>query len=457
MIIDQQKLALPLTSATISTYRNYLNSSSPTELAELMEKISVKERLLIFEVISPQLATHTFEYLPFLIQKELIALLPSDLAFTVLNDLSPDDRTAFLEELPADILNPLLKVLSPEERSKSLALLGYPANSIGRLMTPDYIAIQMDWNVQQVLDFVRLHGKNSETINVIYGIDEQGKLIDDFKIRDFLLAPTYTLVRQLGDKKFIALSPADDEEAAIAVFRKYNRTALPVIDAHGSLLGIVTVDDILHLADQETTEDIQKIGGTRALEKPYMTMPFFELIRKRITWLIILFVGELFTATAMGYFQDEIAKAVVLSLFLPLIISSGGNAGSQASTIIIRALALGEVKLRDYWRIMKRELMAGLLLGCILGAIGFFRVVLWSLFTPLYGPHWDLVAMTVGCGLVGVVLWGNLMGSMLPFILKRAGADPATSSAPFVATLVDVTGLIIYFSLAILILQGTLL
>jgi magnesium transporter len=249
----------------------------------------------------------------------------------------------------------------------------------------------------------------------------------------------------------------DDQETAVAVFRKYDRTALPVVDLNGMLVGIVTVDDVLDVVEEEATEDIQKFGGLEALDEPYVSTPLLAMVKKRATWLVILFLSEMLTATAMGFFEDEIAKAVVLALFVPLIISSGGNSGSQAATLIIRALALGEVKLRDWWMVMRREIYSGILLGLILGAIGFLRIAAWSAFSDIYGPHWILVGLTVGISLVGIVLWGTLAGSMLPFVLKRFGADPATSSAPFVATLVDVTGLLIYFTVAVLLLRGTLL
>jgi magnesium transporter len=236
-----------------------------------------------------------------------------------------------------------------------------------------------------------------------------------------------------------------------------NRTALPVTDTDNILLGIVTVDDILWIANEEYTEDIQKIGGTEALDEPYLDINIFRLVKKRVSWLVILFLGEMLTATAMGFFEHAIEKAVVLALFIPLIISSGGNSGSQASTLIIQAMALGEVTIADWWRVMRRELLSGLLLGLTLGLIGFMRIYIWTMFSPIYGPHWILVGFTVGMALVGVVLWGSLAGSMLPLLLKKLGADPATSSAPFVATLVDVTGLIIYFSIAVIIMKGTLL
>ena len=301
--------------------------------------------------------------------------------------------------------------------------------------------------IEKVLDHIQEYGHDSETINVIYVVDEENKLLDDIKLKDILFVPRDSKVESLANYQFVTLSVNDSDEAAINAFRHYDRIVLPVIDEKGILLGIVTIDDVLRLANQEATQEMQNFGGMEALSEPYMQAPFLELMKKRAGWLVILFLGEMFTATAMGYFEDEISKAVVLALFLPLIISSGGNAGSQASTLIIRAMALGEVKLSDWWRIVKREVLSGVFLGAILGIIGFFRVALWNLFSNIYGEYWLLIAITIGLSLIGVVLWGTLCGAVLPLILRRAGVDPATSSAPFVATIVDVTGLIIYFVL----------
>jgi magnesium transporter len=259
------------------------------------------------------------------------------------------------------------------------------------------------------------------------------------------------------DGNFATIAPDDDREKALQVFRKFDRIALPVVDPEGKIIGIVTADDMLDVASEEATEDIQKLGGSEALDEPYTTIALHRMVKKRASWLVILFLGEMLTATAMSYFEDEIAKAVVLSIFLPLVISSGGNSGSQASTLVIRAMALGEITLAGWWRVLRRELQAGLALGIILGAIGFLRIMVWSLFSTIYGPHPVIIATTVGTALVGIVMWGSIMGAMLPFILKKCGLDPATSSAPFVATLVDVTGLIIYFSVAMVTLRGTLL
>jgi len=435
----------------------------PADVAEVILDMPEDEQVIIFRVLPHALAADVFEYLDIDAQQKLLRAMAHEQVVGILNEMAPDDRTALLEELPSAAARQLIQLLTPEERRVATALLGYPEDSVGRLMTPDFIAVREDWTVQQVLDFIREHGQDSETLNVIYVVDDRGKLIDDVRMREFLLRPLTAKVSQIRDETFVALNVNDSQQDALNVFRRYDRVALPVLDSSGVLVGIVTSDDMLDVAEKEATEDIQKFGGMEALDEPYMRIPLWRMVRKRAGWLIILFLGETLTATAMANYQAELAKALVLALFLPLIISSGGNSGSQASTLMIRAMALGEVTLRDWWQVMRREVQAGILLGAILGAIGVVRVGAWAivgeqyLHRQPYGAHWPLVALTVGVALVGVVLWGTLSGSMLPFILRRVGADPAASSAPFVATLVDVTGLIIYFSIALLIMRGVLL
>ena len=435
----------------------------PADVAQVILDLPEDEQVIIFRVLPHALAADVFEYLDFDAQQKLLHAMAHEQVVAILNEMSPDDRTAFLEELPSAAARQLIRLLTPEERRIAQSLLGYPEDSVGRLMTPDFIAVKEDWTVQQVLDYIREHGHDSETLNVIYVVDERGKVIDDIRMREFLLRPLGSAVRDMMEKVFVTLNATDSQQDALNVFRKYDRTALPVVDSSGVLVGIVTIDDMLDVAEAEATEDIQKFGGMEALDEPYMRIPLWRMVRKRAGWLVILFLGETLTATAMANYQAELAKALVLALFLPLIISSGGNSGSQASTLMIRAMALGEVTLRDWWQVMRRELQAGLFLGAILGAIGVVRVGAWAivgeqyLHQQPYGAHWPLVALTVGIALVGVVLWGTLSGSMLPFILRRVGADPAASSAPFVATLVDVTGLIIYFSIALLIMRGVML
>ncbi len=451
-----EKFSLLANERNHQELRVYLDDQLITDIAELIYE-DPEQADLIIDNLSISRAAAAFRILDFPQQEEVIRGLPAAKVAELLNELPADDRAAFLGELHSEAVKELIKLLTPEERKITLSLLGYPDGSVGRIMTPDYIAVLEDWSVKKVLDYIREYGKDSETIDVIYVVDEKGVLLDDFRIREFLLVSPDTLVHTLMDDRFVALHTTDEQEEAIQVFRVENRVALPVIDEQGVLLGIVTIDDMLWIANEEHTEDIQKIGGTEALDEPYLDMPLLKLVKKRVGWLVVLFIGEMLTATAMGFFEDEIAKAVVLALFVPLIISSGGNSGSQASTLIIQAMALGEININDWWRVMRREILSGLMLGGILGLIGFIRILLWNTLFHTYGDHTFLIGLTVGFSLIGVVLWGTLSGSMLPLLLKRLGADPATSSAPFVATLVDVTGLLIYFSMAYAFMQGILL
>jgi magnesium transporter len=440
-----------------STLKEIFEEWHPSELADAVADLHENERAIVFRLLPKEKAAETFEYLELDIQKSLLKALGHEEVGAILNEMSPDDRTAFLQELPGPIVKQLIDVLSPSERSVARTLLGYPAESVCRLMIPEYISVPRDWTVKEVLDHVRSHAEDIESLDFIYVTDQNGKLIDDIRMRDFLVAPLDRRVSELMDESFVHLTATDTQEKAVQVFKQYDRAALPVINNDGFLLGVVTIDDVLDVVEQIDTKDIQKFGGLEALDYPYVKTPVLEMVKKRAGWLVVLFLGEMLTATAMGYFEDEIAKAVVLALFVPLIISSGGNSGSQAATLIIRAMALHEITLKDWWLVMRREIFSGLMLGIVLGSIGFLRIAIWSAFSNLYGAHWALVAMTVGFSLVGVVVWGTLSGSMLPFFLRRMGFDPAASSAPFVATLVDVTGLIIYFTFAAMILRGTLL
>jgi magnesium transporter len=339
-------------------------------------------------------------------------------------------------------------------------MLRYPDHSAGAIMTTEFVHLDPGMNVAQALTRVRAEGRDFEHIYGCYVLDPPtGKLLGAVSLRDLVLAEPDRPLPQVMHPRPIAVQVLEDREAVARTIGRYNLLAVPVLEHDGTVVGCVTVDDIIDVLTEEQTEDVLKLGAVEpdVLDEPYLDVSFSRMIRKRAGWLVILFLSEMLTATAMGFFEDEIARAVVLALFVPLIISSGGNSGSQATTLIIRALALGEVRLRDWWRIMRREVYAGLALGLILGTIGFLRIALWSAFGDVYGPHWPLVGLTVGLSLVGVVLWGTLSGSMLPLILRRLGFDPASSSAPFVATLVDVTGLVIYFTVAWLVLRGTLL
>jgi len=451
-----EQIELLLEKQDDTQLQEYLNNLNISDVEELIGELPEHGPKFI-ETLSLNRAVNVFRILEFPVQERIIKKLSGQKLEDLINELPPDDRTSLFSELHGDAVQKLIQKLSRENREEALKLLGYEEESVGRLMTPDYIAVKRTWDVSRVLSHIRRYGKNSETIDVIYVIDEHGVLLDDILIREILLVKPETKVSELMDGRLISLSASDPQEEAINVFRMNNRTALPVVDNNDVLLGIVTVDDILWIANEEYTEDIQKIGGTEALDEPYLDINLFKLVKKRVGWLIILFLGEMLTATAMGYFGDEISKVVVLAYFIPLIISSGGNSGSQASTLIIQAMALGEVTVTDWWRVMRREILSGLMLGVCLGLIGFLRIAAWSMFSNIYGPHWMLVGFTVGASLIGIVLWGSLSGSMLPLLLKKLGADPATSSAPFVATLVDVTGLIIYFTIAVLFMRGILL
>lgn len=453
----QQKFEEVIASEDKLAIKEFLNNQNISDVAHLIDENEEYETQIISH-LSIHRATSVFKILGLGEQKRIIKNLPAFKSAELLNELPADDRVSFLEELPTSTVRELIKTLDPEERKITLELLGYPENSVGRLMTPDYVYVYEYNTVSEVLETIRRFGRNIETIDVIYVINKKGELLDDIRIRDFILASPETKVEDLMDGRYISLDVNEDQEIAHQAFKMNNRVALPVTDEHKILLGIVTIDDVLWIAEEEFGEDIQKIGGTEAFDEPYLDIGLIKLVKKRAGWLILLFLGEMLTATAMQYFQKEIEAATVLALFIPLIMSSGGNSGSQASTLIIQAMALGELSIADWWRVMRREILSGLMLGIILGAIGVLRIVIWqNLHIFDYGVYWKLVASTIFFSLMGIVLWGSLMGSMLPLILKRFKLDPAASSAPFVATLVDVTGIVIYFSVAYFFLRGILL
>ena len=442
------------------TVKQELANLEPVQIAEIIADLSKSDQIILFRLLSREQAKETFQHLSHEEQEDIIEALAVHVnkLTGLLNDLDPDDRTAFFEELPGTVSQRLIQMLSKEERKIAIQLLGYPKDSIGRLMTPEYVAIKPYYTVQEALEHIRKFGQDSETLNVIYIVDDEWRLIDDIRIKEIILASPNQAISEISDTRFISLNAYDDQEVAIKVFADHDRVALPVTGTDGTLLGIVTVDDVMDVQEKESTEDFQKFGGTEGLDLSYTKTPLMEMVRKRSGWLIILFLSELLTASAMAYFDKEIAKAVVLALFIPLIISSGGNSGSQAASLIIRSLALNELKLKNWWYVMRKEIFSGLFLGSILGVIGFSRILIWQVLGFYdYGEFWIWICISVAISLVFVVLWGTLSGSMIPFLLKKIGLDPATASAPFVATLVDVTGLIIYFSIAALFLSGKLL
>lgn len=430
----------------------------PADIAEAISEMKRKERNLEFLKLSPDLKVEVFSFLDINIQEEIVRSMTQEDYADVLNNLEPDDRTELLENFPDELIKYSINLLNDKEKQIALNLIGYKEDSIARLMTPLYIQSKANRTVKQVFQHIKKYGKKAETLNYIYVVDDNNVLIDDLKVGELLLADEDTLISELIDHNFVAIKTMTEMEEAFDIFEKYDRSALPIITEKGVLVGIVTFDDILDKIKERNTEDIQKFGGMEELDLSYTHTPLFELVRKRAGWLIILFLGEMLTASAMGHFEDEIEKAVVLALFVPLIISSGGNSGSQAASLIIRAMALGELKLSDWWYVMRKEIASGVMLGGILGIIGFIRIFIWQEAGIYdYGEYWFAIGMSVSVSLLFIVLWGTLSGSLIPFILRRFGMDPATASAPFVATLVDVSGLIIYFSIAAMFLSGKIL
>lgn len=437
---------------------DHITSKHPADIADQLTQKSSKDRVLSFLLLAGEAKAEVFPYFDSEIQQELILNLGNEATKELFNELAPDDRTLLLTDFPDSIIKEIINLLDQKEREQALNLLGYESDSIARLMTPHYIQAKKDWTVKRVLESIKIYGKKAETLNFVYVVNDKNKLIDDLRIGQLLMAEDTTLIEELMDKNFIAIRTTEKIEESLAIFDKYDREALPIVTEKGILVGIVTFDDLLEQIEQRDTEDMQKFGGMEELDVSYTKTTLTDLVKKRAGWLVVLFLGELLTASAMGHYDEEIAKAVVLALFVPLIISSGGNSGSQAASLIIRAMALKELQLRDWWYVMKKELVSGILLGGILGILGFIRIAIWQEAGIYdYGPYWFWVALSVSTSLLFIVLWGTLSGSMIPFLLRKMKLDPAAASAPFVATLVDVTGLIIYFSVSAFFLAGKLL
>lgn len=435
-----------------------LINKHPSDIAEIISEMNDREQTIAFMLLPNHLKSEVFPHFDKVEQEEILKRLGNEEIAEMLNNMAPDDRTEILEGFPDDLIKSTINLLNSKERKIALNLLGYAEDSVGRIMTPYYIQVKKEWTISRVMRHIRHYGKKAETLNFVYIVDDNQHLIDDVPMSALLLANEEDKIETLLNSEFVALKSTMKKEEAITVFEKYDRSALPVISENGVLVGILTVDDILDEITKRDTEDIQKFGGMEALELPYVDTPLYTMVRKRAFWLVILFLGEMLTASAMGYFEAEIASAVVLTLFIPLVISSGGNSGSQAATLIIRAMAIKEIGLKDWWFVLKKEIMSGLLLGGILGGLGFIRIMLWQLLHIYeYGDHWPFIGLTVGLSLLGVVLWGTISGSMVPFLLKRLKLDPATSSAPMVATVVDVIGLLLYFSIAAIALSGKML
>ena len=458
LLARQKDIATALMKKDWTALRVAVTDLNPSDIADMVIALPPQHEGILFRVLPRQMATDVFSYLPVEHQEELVSSLSGPQIEEIINNMSDDDRTRLFEALPASVTRELLTRLSPDELKSARSLLGYPPDTAGRYMTPHYVALRPEMTASQAIEHVRRTGQGQETLVVLYIVDKDGRLVEDVRLGSLVLADPATKITDIQDPELVFIPAMTPREEVLRIFEKYDRVALPVVDEDRRMLGIITVDDVLDIAERENTIDMQKLGGSEALDAPYLDVGFWSMVRKRGGWLSALFLGEMLTATAMSYFEHEIARAVVLALFVPLIISSGGNSGSQATSLIIRGLAVRDLSLRDWYRVFGRELMSGLALGSLLGFIGFWRIVLWQhLHITNYGPHYWLVAFTVAASLIGVVTFGSTSGSMLPFLLRRLGFDPATSSAPFVATLVDVTGLVIYFTIAAFILHGTLL
>jgi len=460
-IMNLKEIAHKIRSGDISDLFNRKNGSKtihPAEVARIFTAVPDRNVLKIFLSLPADDQVRVFPYMDEKAQARILDSIPDPSAAFILNHLSSDDRTTVLSHLKGLSLTHALSKLDVGKRDLSHDILGFPENSVARILNTDFATIHGESTIAEASEHLRRHHRDNETANVIYVVDSEGRLVDDIPIRRLVLNEPDKKVAEVMDGFITKLNIRDTKEEAVAKFKEYDRVALPVTNDENLLLGVVTVDDVLDVAEEKDTAEIQKFGGVEELDYPYVKTPLFSLLRKRAGWLIVLFLGEMFTATAMGYYDKEISNAVVLALFIPLVISSGGNSGSQAATLIIRAMALKEIGIKDWWYVMRREILSGLSLGIVLGSIGFIRISVWHVMNWYdYGPHWVLLAVTIFFSLIGIVIWGTLMGSMIPIVLKRLGIDPATSSAPFVATLVDVTGLIIYFSIAALILKGTIL
>src|SRR2546422_342019 len=437
---------------------NVAERLSAEDLLEAWHLLVTGDRLESFQALPRPEAEELFLSLSAHDQAELLRALPPPERRSWMRLLPPDDAADLVQEIPHEDREAVLALLDDATRKEVNGLLAYAEDDAGGLMNPRYARVRPDMSVDEAITYLRRQAaERAGTMHYAYVLDPEQRLRGVVSFRTLLTAKPDQKVQEVMQTDLIKVPEKMDQEDVSRLFATYRLMAFPVVDEHGHMKGIVTLDDIVDVVREEATEDIQKIGGTAALDAPYLRISILDMIKKRAGWLAALFIGETLTATAMGYFEAEIARAVVLALFVPLVISSGGNSGGQATTLIIRAMALGEVRLRDWWRVVRREFFSGLGLGVILATIGVIRILTWQAFFHTYGPHHLLVALTVAASLVGVVLWGTLVGSMLPFLLRRLGVDPASASAPFVATLVDVTGLVIYFTTAKIVLSGTLL
>lgn len=438
---------------------HYLDELHPADAAEILNLLEDEEAVKAYQFLPEELAAEAILLLDDDKREMILSRLSSEeIADRVIDNLATDDAADVLAELSDEQQDEVLSQLEDMEQASDIVdLLNYDPDSAGGIMAKELVKVHSSKNVWECVREIRKQAEDVENIYTIYVVDDEERLVGLLSLKNLLTKPLRTPIADVYNPNVVCVKVNEPAEEVAQVMDKYDLVVIPVVDPLNRLVGRITVDDIVDVIREETTEDVQKMGGVQALEDTYMNTGFWQLVKKRVGWLIVLFIGETLTATAMSFYEDQIAKAVILAIFIPLIISSGGNSGSQASTLVIRALALGEITVRDWVRILHREFKSGLVLGAALGILGFVRVAVWANFVQDYGPHWVLIGLTVGVTLTSIVLWGCLMGALLPLILKRVGLDPAVSSTPFVATLVDVTGLVIYFTIAMALLKGVLL
>ena len=438
--------------------KDVLADVPPADIAELLVELEGDIAVVVFRLLKKAIAADVFAEMPSGKGVELIELFTKQQLTDVMGNLEPDEQVALLEELPGHLTQMVMNTMGSEDQKQVKKLLGYPEESVGRLMTPRYVRVKSEWTVARSMEHIRKYANTAETLNVIYVVDDKERLIDDLMITQFIVSEFDTTISELMDESFNALHVLDDQEKAVKMFSKYDRIALPVIDSDRILVGIVTVDDVIDVAEEETTEDMQKMAAMDALDDYYSQTSIGEMVKKRLGWLIILFAGQILTALTMEQYEELLNKIVFLSFFVPLIISSGGNSGAQAATLVIRALATDDIKFKDWKMVFAREFTSGLMLGGLIGLLGFITLITWDILAGnAIGYQTIMTALVIGLSLLSIVLFGNFIGAMLPFILSKMGLDPAVSSAPFVATIVDVSGIIIYFSIALLLLSELLL
>jgi len=453
----QPEIAELLKSGHYADLRSALLQLHEADLADLIEELEPDQAAVVFRLLPRDRAAEVFAHLEPEVQEGLIDDLGAEGALRIVESMDLDDRAALLDELPAEVATRLVSSLSPENRRQTQLILGYPQESVGRLMTPDYVRVKRSWTVRRALEHIRRYGQDAETVHWVYVVDDDGRLVDDLHIRKLLLADPDATIESITEGNELVLQATDDQEEAVRLMSRYDRTALPVVDSRGMLVGIVTHDDVADVAEEEATEDFQKQGAVVALTRPYMQTGPFEMLRKRAPWLVALFLCQSLSLVTLSFFEGHLDAVVILALFVPLIISTGGNTGTQASSLVIRALALRELEPGEWGRVLRREMITGVCLGLLMGSLAGLAAVIVQIFNIGANDAPTRVSLAIGLAVVSNVIWAAALGSLLPLLLEKLGFDPAAMSAPMVATLMDVTGLLIYFSVAIVLLTGVLL